>query len=215
MVEGINDLIWSTDKNGAFSYLSPQFQTLFGLEVNEWIGKKFTDLVHPDDLDGLISAYKQSIRSQQKTSNIEFRHLHQNGDYIWVSINTTPIINSEGIVIGGHGILADISDRKVTEAALRASDQRWQFALERAGDGIFDWNGMFKLMKFSTPSNGKVSWGMQTMKSRINLSHGKILSIPTISPNATQMSTNTSIMKHSSTKPNIGCVVKMVAINGF
>ncbi|WP_158442180.1 PAS domain S-box protein [Planktothrix agardhii] len=140
LVEGINDLIWSTDKNGAFSYLSPQFQTLFGLEVNEWIGKKFTDLVHPDDLDGLISAYKQSIRSQQKTSNIEFRHLHQNGDYIWVSINTTPIINSEGIVIGGHGILADISDRKVTEAALRASDQRWQFALERAGDGIFDWN---------------------------------------------------------------------------
>lgn len=52
LVEGINDLIWSTDKNGAFSYLSPQFQTLFGLEVNEWIGKKFTDLVHPDDLDG-------------------------------------------------------------------------------------------------------------------------------------------------------------------
>ncbi|WP_026797995.1 PAS domain S-box protein [Planktothrix prolifica] len=119
LVEGINDLIWSTDKNGAFSYLSPQFQTLFGLEVNEWIGKKFTDLVHPDDLDGLISAYKQSIRSQQKTSNIEFRHLHQNGDYIWVSINTTPIINSEGIVIGGHGILADISDRKQAEVQLQ------------------------------------------------------------------------------------------------
>jgi PAS domain S-box-containing protein len=86
LVEGGNDLIWSTDKNGAFTYLSPQFQTLFGLEVNEWIGKTFTDLVHPDDLDRLISAYLQSVRSQQKASNIEFRHLHQNGDYIWVSI---------------------------------------------------------------------------------------------------------------------------------
>jgi PAS domain S-box-containing protein len=130
LVEGVNDLIWSVDKNGAFSYLSPQFQTLFGLEVNEWIGKKFTDLVHPDDLDRLISAYKQSIRSQQKTSNIEFRHLHQNGDYIWVSINTTPIINSEGIFIGGHGILADISDRKQAEKSLQESQQFIQTVID-------------------------------------------------------------------------------------
>ena len=139
MVEGGNDLIWSTDKNGAFTYLSPQFQTLFGLEVNEWIGKTFTDLVHPDDLDGLISAYLQSVRSQQKASNIEFRHLHQNGDYIWVSINTTPIIDSEGIVIGGQGILADISDRKQAEQQLKKTMDRLSVALKSGAIGCWEW----------------------------------------------------------------------------
>ena len=140
LVEGGNDLIWSTDKNAAFTYLSPQFPTLFGLEVNEWIGKTFTDLVHPDDLDRLISAYLQSVRSQQKASNIEFRHLHQNGDYIWVSINTTPIINSEGIVIGGQGILTDISDRKLAERELQSLSNRLELALRSAEIGCWEWD---------------------------------------------------------------------------
>jgi PAS domain S-box-containing protein len=35
-------------------------------------------------------------------------------------------------------VILDISDRKNAEAVLRASDQRWQFALESVGDGIWD-----------------------------------------------------------------------------
>jgi PAS domain S-box-containing protein len=34
----------------------------------------------------------------------------------------------------------DITDQKLAEKALRESEQRWQFALEGAGDGLWDWN---------------------------------------------------------------------------
>jgi diguanylate cyclase (GGDEF)-like protein/PAS domain S-box-containing protein len=47
----------------------------------------------------------------------------------------------------GHAGLAgavithrDITERKHAEAALVASEERWKFAIEGAGDGLFDWN---------------------------------------------------------------------------
>jgi PAS domain S-box-containing protein len=115
LVEGANDLIWATDANWCFNYLSPQFQILFGFDPNDWIGKSVFNLVHPEDLDWVANEYVQAIQSTQKFSRTEFRHRHQDGHYLWVSINTTPIINAEGIVIGAQGIVTDISDRKQAE----------------------------------------------------------------------------------------------------
>ncbi|HIJ64283.1 MAG TPA: bacteriohemerythrin [Rhodospirillaceae bacterium] len=39
----------------------------------------------------------------------------------------------------GLALATYFKERKVAEAALRESEQRWQFALEGAGDGVWDW----------------------------------------------------------------------------
>jgi PAS domain S-box-containing protein len=119
LVEGTNDLIWSKDAEGIFTYLSPQFQTLFGFDPKDWIGKIFSDLLHPDDLNWMMSGFIQNRQAKQKINNLEFRHLHQDGHYIWVSSNTTPIISAEGRFMGSQGILTDITDRKLAEAELQ------------------------------------------------------------------------------------------------
>ena len=106
-------------KRQAFTYLSPQFQTLFGFDPKNWIGKPFSDLVHPDDLDLILSEYIQSVQSGQMLTSTEFRHLHQDGHYIWVSSNTTSIISAEGSFMGSQGILTDITTRKLAEAELK------------------------------------------------------------------------------------------------
>lgn len=42
--------------------------------------------------------------------------------------------------LGVFGVAIDITDRKRAEKALQESEARWQFALEGAGDGVWDWN---------------------------------------------------------------------------
>ncbi|MEG4441108.1 PAS domain S-box protein [Microcoleus sp. AT9_B5] len=119
LVEGGKDVIWSSDRDGIITYLSPQFKNVFGWENTEWIGKPFIELVHPDDLLFVHSDYEQNIKlSHKKSSHSEFRHLHKNGNYIWVRTSITAIRNSEGVVINIQGVLSDITDRKQAEMRL-------------------------------------------------------------------------------------------------
>ena len=120
LIEGGIDLIWSTDRDYRFTYLSPQFQSLFGWEPEVWVGRAYQDLVHPEDLSGVIS---QEFREDSKLGKLanqpEFRHLHKDGHYIWVRANSTPIFDSDGQIIGSQGTLTDISDRRRLEEEQR------------------------------------------------------------------------------------------------
>lgn len=53
----------------------------------------------------------------------------------WLEIRGTPIA-SGGFVTS----YIDITERKQAEQALKASEERWKFALEGANDGVWDWN---------------------------------------------------------------------------
>ncbi|GBO52343.1 circadian input kinase A [Pseudanabaena sp. lw0831] len=125
LVEGGLDLIWSSDQNGLFTYLSPQFKSLFGWESSEWIGKSYTNLVHPDDrLRVKTLEFMENVESGKKSCHPEFRHLHRDGHYIWVRANSTTILNPDGVTIGSQGTLTDISDRKQAEAKLQAKNKQ-------------------------------------------------------------------------------------------
>ena len=54
----------------------------------------------------------------------------------WFSMTILPLGNEDGAVITHR----DITERKMAEAALVASEERWKFAIEGAGDGLFDWH---------------------------------------------------------------------------
>ena len=124
LVEGGKDVIWSSDKDGIITYLSPQFKNVFGWEESEWIGKPFIELVHPDDSLFVHSNYQQNIIFSQESSHSEFRHHHNDGNYIWVRTSITAIRNAEGVVINIQGVLSDITDRK--QAELRLEQQAKQ-----------------------------------------------------------------------------------------
>lgn len=130
LVEGVNDLIWSSDRNGTLVYLSPQFQTLFGWEPSEWVGKQFIDLVHPDDRAFILQDYRENIEFGKTPNKVECRHLHRDGNYLWVRVSATLVKNSEGEAIGMQGILTDISDRKETERLLKQQLATIEAAIE-------------------------------------------------------------------------------------
>ncbi|WP_425218144.1 PAS domain S-box protein [Tumidithrix helvetica] len=136
LVERGNDLIWSSDLKGTFTYLSPQFKTLFGWETEAWIGKSAISLVHPDDRATLGDNMQQIVTKGEKVVGHEFRHLHQNGSYIWVQTNVAPVKNAEGTTVSIQGVLWDISDRKQAEEALRQSEARFRRYFEQSLIGM-------------------------------------------------------------------------------
>jgi diguanylate cyclase (GGDEF)-like protein/PAS domain S-box-containing protein len=58
----------------------------------------------------------------------------------WVICNAYAMRDDEGRTLKVVVTFTDITERKQAEAALVASEERWKFAIEGAGDGLWDWN---------------------------------------------------------------------------
>ncbi|WP_055075448.1 PAS domain S-box protein [Pseudanabaena sp. 'Roaring Creek'] len=105
------DLIWAVDLEMNLTYLSPQFQEIFGWESLGWLGKPMIDLVHLSDRLRFNKNIEKSLTTSPKKSlPIRFRHYKSDGNCIWVSSKVIPIRNSLGDIIGLQGVMKDISD---------------------------------------------------------------------------------------------------------
>jgi PAS domain S-box-containing protein len=82
------------------------------------------ELVYPDDLQ-LVKKNFARLISGKRVNNLEYRYKRKNGDYIHILNNSSPILDSQGNVIGAMGIARDITELK-----------RTQKALEKAYDGL-------------------------------------------------------------------------------
>jgi len=81
-------------------------------------------------------AYSDTV-NQPTTHDVEIEMITLKGRRIWVhSRGTTTWAN--GRAVRHTAIVQDISQRKLTELALRDSEARWKLALESTGDGLWD-----------------------------------------------------------------------------
>jgi PAS domain S-box-containing protein len=143
-VENANDLIYEISEQGYFTYLSPQFKTLFGYEVAEFLHKPFVPLVHLEDLPGLLDMNQRLFATGERQIGLEFRVLHKEGSWVWIVCSNVPIKDAQGNVIGFQGIARDVSDRKAAEAELRLYNQQIKAILDGTVTflGLLDKEGM-------------------------------------------------------------------------
>jgi two-component system, NtrC family, sensor kinase len=124
LVEDAYDVIAAWGLDGKLTYISPVFQTVLGFEPAEWLGQSFAPLVHPDDLSICMAANQQVAETGEKRSGVEFRHRHAQGYWVWVAVSISPIKDETGQVVAFQGILRDIHDRKINQAALQDYAER-------------------------------------------------------------------------------------------
>lgn len=71
------------------------------------------------------------------------------GKGIWLLASYTPIKNNDGTVNQICITAYNITNRKENEVALIKSEQRWKFALDGAGDGVWEYNFQTKEIYYS------------------------------------------------------------------
>lgn len=114
LIDRLTDIVFTLDKDGNFTYLSPQFEKLSGYPVRILLGHSFTEVVAPEYIESTARLFKQGF-SGKKISLYETELLCKDGKRIPVELNVTSILNAEGNPIGRLGVARDITERKQAE----------------------------------------------------------------------------------------------------
>ncbi|HUQ51055.1 MAG TPA: ATP-binding protein [Gammaproteobacteria bacterium] len=121
--ESIDYGVWVCDAEGRNIYASDSLLKLTGMTAEEAAELGWARVLHPDDLEDTVAAWKECVR----TGHIwyrEHRMLGVDGKYHAILAHGVPIRDANGRVQRWAGINLDISRLKNTEHALREADRR-------------------------------------------------------------------------------------------
>jgi PAS domain S-box-containing protein len=133
LVESAKDIIAMVSPDGIIISLNPAFEKITGWAREEWFGKSFSPLIHPEDLPMAMEVFQRTLNGETMTSS-ELRLLANSGDYVHVEYATTPLLK-DGKVIGNLNVVRDIAERKRAQEALsKVHDELEIRVKERTGE---------------------------------------------------------------------------------
>ena len=121
--ESINYGVWVCDAEGRNTYASDSLLALIGMTMEEAAEFGWAKILHPDDVEETIAAWKDCVRTGN-TWYREHRMIGADGKYHAVLAQGVPIRDEAGHVQRWAGINLDISRLKNTERALLEADRR-------------------------------------------------------------------------------------------
>lgn len=140
-LEGTGDGVWEYDFETEDVFFSKQYKKMLGYEDDEFVNdpKEWRSRIHPDDIPIIdqtdLDYQNKIITSHQR----EYRIQHRNGQYIWI-LDRGMILSytDSGLpkrIIGTH---SDITERKVSEQAIRINEEKYRSIIANMNLGLME-----------------------------------------------------------------------------
>ena len=139
LIENSWDVVYEIDPGGHIRYISPSVEKLLGYKPAELIGTDSVGIVHPDDAAKVRARLEKATFQPGPAPPLELRLVHRDGSERFVEAVGQVFSGAGGepvLVVNTH----DITARKQTETALRASEERYRLVSQATNDVILDWD---------------------------------------------------------------------------
>ncbi|MEG4075185.1 PAS domain S-box protein [Microcoleus sp. Pol14C2] len=135
IVETADEGIWMIDTDSKTTFVNQKMADMLGCTPEEMIGKSLFDFM---DAEGIALAQvslerrREGIREQ-----LDFKFRSRDGRDLWAMVSTNSLADKQGRYVGALAMVADITDRKQTEAALQQSEAKFRSLYELTSLPVF------------------------------------------------------------------------------
>ena len=136
LVELSNDLIWSMDAEGSFTFVNDAAsRRIYDYPAEEMIGRRYTEFSTPEQ--GALDAITfQRVMRGEKITGYRTVHLRRDGTPIHLNANALPEFGPKGQVVGVTGTATDVTGMVTYAAELERSEERYRLLFENATEPI-------------------------------------------------------------------------------
>jgi PAS domain S-box-containing protein len=122
LAEYATDVIWTTDFDLGFTYISPSTTRIRGYSVKEAMAQRIEDMMTPASYDLAMKAFREippaealTAKDLERTWTLELELTCKNGSTVWTEVKTSLLRDADGCPIGFLGVSRDIKERKRAE----------------------------------------------------------------------------------------------------
>ena len=133
-------MMWVSRLDRTRDFVNGAYAEFAGMSREEARRDDWTQAIHPDDRDRVITEHKAGLATGQPFA-VEARFRRHDGDYRWLRSVSQPRLGPDGELIGFIGAATDITASKLAEEELRRQVDERTKALatsERRVRGLFD-----------------------------------------------------------------------------
>ncbi|MDJ0719782.1 MAG: PAS domain S-box protein [Prochloraceae cyanobacterium] len=137
-LEGIGDGIFDWNIMTGECFLSEALKGMLGYEDREIANtyEGWRSLLHPEDIDRVEKELQRHLEGSIPQYEIQYRLRCNDGSYKWILARGKVKWDETGKAIRMVGSHCDISDRKIAEALLKKSEQKYRLLAENSTDLI-------------------------------------------------------------------------------
>lgn len=141
LMQSLNEILYTYDLDGYITFINKKSEEVLGYESRELMGTNVMEYI-PHNIRKPVSEGMQKILRDGQSLSDEIPVFRKDGSQRIIRLNSAPIIE-DGTITGAMVLGEDITERKKTEAALRASESNLQKQVNYLNTLIDNLNELF------------------------------------------------------------------------
>ena len=141
LVELLNEVIWSMDEEGRYTFVNQAVRRVYGYEPEEMVGRPFTDFVKPEIVEDDLRVFHHLLDTGEPVLHRETEHVRKDGGAIKLRCSAAVRRDAAGRSVGTTGFDTDITEVRRLEDQLRQS-QKMEAIGQLAGGIAHDFNNL-------------------------------------------------------------------------
>ena len=140
LVETSNDLIWSVDDAGRWTYLSPAaVRRIYRCEPADMLAREVREQSAQALSERDLAIFRRVVAGES-VFDYETRHVRRDGSTVDLSFNAVPMRDARGAVTGATGTARDVTAEKAAAAALYENVEKLRLAVDAAELMYWEWD---------------------------------------------------------------------------